>query len=161
MFETSQEESGAGAAKIVGGVIAVVVVLLVIVYFVFLRGQPNAATGGTAATAAKAAVSGEKPDALRDLRIIGEPNLHRDPATQTMAVWDFRVENRSRSIGYKNIQYATNYLDAQGGSIRQSSGTLSDQVDPTDQHTFSVNDGLYPVGTTRYTIELKGAQPAQ
>ena len=162
MFETAQEESGSGSAKIVGGVIAVVAVLLVVVYFLFLRGESTPTTGaGAAAGAANAAATAEKPDAMRDLHIVGQPNLHRDPATGTMAVWDLRVENRSRSTAYKDLQYATNYLNAAGESIRQGSGTLSDQVDAADQHSFTVNDGLYPVGTNRYTIELKGAQPAQ
>ena len=158
MFETSQEESGAGAAKIVGGVIAVVVVLLVVVYFVFLKGSTS--TTGAKPAATKTAASGEKPDPMRDLHIVGQPNLHRDPATQTQAVWDFRVENRSKSTAYKDIQYVTTYYDAQGAATSHQ-GTLNEQVDPADQHTFSVNEGLYPMGTTRYTIELKGAQPVQ
>jgi len=158
MFETAQEESGSGTAKIVGGVIAVVAVLLVVVYFVYLRGESTPTAG---AGANQVAATGEKPDPMRDLHIVGQPNLHRDPATGTMAVWDLRVENRSKTIAYKDLQYSTNYLNANGESIRQGSGTLSDQVDAADQHSFTVNDGLYPVGTNRFTIELKGAQPAQ
>jgi len=161
MFETSQPEESSGSGKIVGLVIAVVAVVLVVVYFVFLRGQPPAATDTGAGTgAATAAPSGEKPDPLRDLSIM-KSNLHRDQ-TQTMAMWDIVVSDRSRSTGYKGIRYATNYYNAQDAVIYHNEGTLPDAVDPGDQHTFTnINDGLYPVGTARYTIEIKGAEPAQ
>ena len=162
MFESSQEESGSGAAKTVGGVIVVVVVLLVVVYFAFLRQGPTATTGAkpAGASAANTAASGEKPDPMRDLTIV-KFNLHRDQ-TQTMAIWDIQVANRSRSQAYKDVKYATNYYNASEAVIYHNEGTLSEVVDPADQHTFSnINDGLYPVGATRYTIEIKGAQPAQ
>lgn len=161
MFETSQQEESSGSGKIVGGVIAVVAVLLVVVYFLFLRGQPPAATATGAGVGAKsAAATAEKPDPMRDLSIM-KSNLHRDQ-TQTMAMWDIVVANRSRSTGYKGIRYATDYYNNQDAVIYHNEGTLPDSVDPGDQHTFtSVNDGLYPVGTARYTIQLKGAEPAQ
>ena len=162
MFESAQQEEGSGTAKIVGGVIAIVIVLLVVVYFMYLHGQPAStpASMGAAAAAAKAAASGEKPDPMKDLTIL-KFNLRRDQ-TQTMAIWDIQVANRSRVSAYKDLQYATNYYNNQDTVIYHNEGTLSDQVDPADQHTFSqINDGLYPVGTTRYTIEIKGATPAQ
>lgn len=158
MFETSQQDESSGMGKIVGSVIAVVAVALVLVYFLFLRGQPPATTGTGAGV--KAAATGEKADPMRDLSIV-KSNLHRDQ-TQTQAMWDIVVANRSRSTGYKGIRFATNYYNGQDAVIYHNEGVLPDPVDPGDQHTFSsINDGLYPVGTARYTIELKGAEPAQ
>lgn len=160
MFESSQQEDSSGTVKIVGGVIAIVAVLLVVVYFLFLHGQPPAATATGAGTGAKAAATSEKPDPMRDLSIM-KSNLRRDQ-TQTMAMWDIVVANRSRAVSYTGIRYATNYYNSQDAVIYHNEGTLPDPVEPGDQHTFtSVNDGLYPVGTARYTIELKGAEPAQ
>lgn len=161
MFENAQQEQGGGSGKIVGGVIAVVLVICLVVYFVFLRGQPPAGTAtGAGKSTATVAANGEKPDALKDLSII-RSNLRRDQ-TQTMAMWDIVVANRSRTFGYKDIKYATNYYNGSDAVIYHNEGTLPDVVDPGDQHTFSsVNDGLYPVGTARYTIELKGADAAQ
>jgi hypothetical protein len=162
MFETSEEQARSGTAKLVGGVIAVVAVVLVVVYFAFLRQEPTSTTGAkpAGASAAKTAASGEKPDPMRDLTIL-KFNLHRDQ-TQTMAIWDIQVANRSRTQSYKDVRYATNYYNGQDAVIYHNEGTLSEVVDPSDQHTFnSINDGLYPVGATRYTIELKGAQPVQ
>ena len=161
MFETSQQEEGSSTTKIVGGVIAVVAVILVVVYFLFLHGQPPAGTAtGAGKSPSTAAADTAKPDPLRDLSII-RSNLRRDQ-TQTMAMWDIIVANRSRGVAYRNIQYATNYYNASDAVIYHNEGTLPDVIEPGDQHTFeSVNDGLYPVGTTRYTIEIKGADAAQ
>jgi hypothetical protein len=157
MFETSQEEPSTGMAKHIGIVLAIVAVLLVVVYFAFLRGATSTTSTKTAATAA---AGSEKADPMRDLSIV-KFNLHRDQ-TQTMAMWDIDVANRSRSIAYKDIQYVTNYYNAQDTLVYRNQGTLSDIVQPADQHAFdNINDGLYPVGTARYTIEIKGAQAAQ
>jgi hypothetical protein len=162
MFETSQQEQGSGSGKIVGGVIAVVAVVLVVVYFLFLHGQPQSTpeTRGAATRAADAAATGEKPDPAKDLSIV-KSNLRRDTQTQTMAMWDIQVANRNKGYGYKDIHYATTYYNAQNDVLRQGGGTLGEQVDPGDQHSYSVNDGLYPVGTVRYTVELKDAAPVQ
>lgn len=162
MFETSQQEESSSTAKIIGGVVAVVAVILVVVYFLVLHEQQPAgtATGAGTSTSSAAADTGETPDPLRDLRIV-RSNLRRDQ-TQTMAMWDIIVANRSRSVGYKNIQYATNYYNASDTVIYHNEGTLSEVIEPGDQHTFeAVNDGLYPVGTARYTIEIKGAEAVQ
>ena len=161
MFETSQQEQNTGSAKIVGGVIAIVAVLLVVVYFLFLHGLPSATTAtGAGAAATKAAGSGKPADPMRDLSIV-KSNLHRDQ-TQTQAMWDIVVANRSRDHGYKGIRFATNFYNASDAVIYHNEGTLADTVEPGDQHSFtSINDGLYPVGTARYTIELKGADPVQ
>lgn len=95
---------------------------------------------------------------MKDLKI-AKSTMHRDQ-TQTMAIWDIQVENRAKGTGYKDIKYATNYYNAQDAVIYHNEGTLADAVDPADQHTYSnINDGLYPVGTVRYTIEIKGATP--
>lgn len=158
MFETSQQEQGSGSGKVVAGVIAVVAVLLVAVYFLFLRGQEGAAPGGAKPSAAQGATATGPADPMKDLRIVS-PTLHRDQ-TQTMAMWDFKVENRAKGVGYKDIKYATNYYNAQGAVIYHNEGTLSEPVDPNDQHSYTnINDGLYPVGTANYTIEIKGATP--
>lgn len=161
MFETAQEEQNTGTVKIIGGVIAVVAVLLVAVYFLYLHEQPAGETAAGAGTGTSAtAATAEPPDPMRDLSIV-RSNLRRDQ-TQTMAMWDIIVANRSRANGYKSIQYATNYYDSAGNVIYHNEGTLPDVVEPGDQHTFSsINDGLYPVATSRYTIELKGAEPVQ
>jgi hypothetical protein len=163
MFENAQTESSSGSGKIIGGVVVVVAVLLAAVYFLFLRGTGPANGGGAAGSAsAKAAATGEKPDPMKDLTIL-HFNLGRDQATQTMAIWDIQVQNRNHGgYGYKNLKYATNYYNGQDALVYHNVGTLSDTVDPGDQHTYSqINDGLYPVGTTRYTIELTGADPVQ
>ena len=160
MFETSQEEPSTGTTKIIGGVIAVVVVLLVVVYFAFLRNLSGPAAPSAAASGTQGAVTAGSADPMKDLTIT-RFNLHRDQ-TQTMAMWDIQVANRSKAHAYKNIHYSTNYYNAQDQVIYHNEGTLSDPVDPSDERTFSqINDGLYPVGTTRYTIELKGADPVQ
>jgi hypothetical protein len=161
MFENAQPEQNSGSGKIVGGVIVVAAIIIGVVYFAYFHDQPStgAATGGGSAATTTAA-SGEKPDPMRDLKIV-RSNLRQDQ-TQTMAMWDIVVGNRSRDFGYKNIKYATNYYNAQDAVIYSNEGTLPEAVEPNDQHTFSsVNDGLYPVGTARYTIELKGAEPAE
>ncbi len=163
MFENAQPAPSSGSGKVIGGVIVVVLVLLAVVYFAFLRGasSPSATAGATTAATTKAAATGEKPDPMKDLTIL-HFNLGRDKATQTMAIWDIQVQNRSRAYGYKNLKYATNYYNAQDALVYHNEGTLSDTVDPGDQHTYTeINDGLYPVGTTRYTIEIKGADPVQ
>ena len=159
MFETSQQEPSGGTGKIIGGVIVVAVVLLAVVYFVFLHGLPALTPFAQTPAATGAAASAEVGDAdpMRDLTI-SKFNLGRDQ-TQTMSMWDIQVANRSRVFGYKDIQYATNYYDASGNVIYQGSGVLPGQLDPGDQRTITgINDGLYPLNTTRYTIELKGAQ---
>ena len=160
MFETSQEEPSSGTGKIIGGVIAVVGVLLVVVYFAFFHSATQTTT--TSATANQSAVNTEPADPMKDLAIVGTPNLYRDQATQTMAMWNIQVANRSKSHAYKDIRYATKYFNAQGAVIYQNEGTLKGQVEPSDQQAFTeINDGLYPVGTNNFTIELKGAQPVQ
>ena len=163
MFETAQQEPSAGTGKIIGGVIAILLVALVVLYFLYFRQEPAAtpAAGTGAATAgATAATGGEAPDPMRDLTI-SKFNLGRDQ-TQTMALWDIQLANRSRSHAYKNIQYATNYYNAEGALLYHNEGTLSEQLEPGDQRNISqINDGLYPVGTVRYTIELKGAEAVQ
>ena len=160
MFEHTQPEPNSGSGKIVGIVIAVVLVAIVVVYFMFLR-EPASTTGANAAaSAAKTAGTAEKANPMKDLTIL-KFNLHRDQ-TQTQAIWDIEVANRSKTYGYKDIKYATNYYNNQDAVVYHNEGTLSEPVDPADQHTFSsINDGLYPVGTVRYTIEIKGAQPVQ
>ena len=163
MFETSQQEPGGGAAKIVGAAVAVAAVLMVVMYFLFVRGEPGTAPGTAAPGAMSAACEGVSvadAEPMRDLAIM-KFNLGRDQ-TQTMALWDIQLANRSRCIAYREIQYATNYYDNAGNVIYQNQGALPGEIGPRDQRTITeINDGLYPLATTRYTIELKGAQAYQ
>ena len=159
MFETSQQEPSSQAPKIIIGAIVVVLALFGVLYFTHLS-QPAtpAATAGAGAPGAAAPAGAESANPMRDLQIL-KSNLGRDRQTSTMAMWDVQLVNRSRTIGYRAIQYATNYYDAQGNVLSTRGGTFAEQLDPMDQKTFTqINDGLYPVGTTRFTIEIKGAQ---
>jgi len=158
MFETVQPENSSGSSKLVSVVVGVVVVLMVGFYFLFLRGEPaTTPQAGTTAAGGAAAVGGEEPNALRDLSIL-KYNLGRDQ-TGTMALWDIQLSNRSRTYTYKNIEYATNYYSADGAVLYQNQSTISDELLPGDQKTLSgINDGLYPVGTNSFTIEIKGAE---
>lgn len=160
MFETSQQESGSGSSKIVGGAVALVGVLMVGFYFLFMQGSEPAATPGegqAGMSASSAAVVDEGPaDPMRDLAI-QRFSLDRD-RTQTMAMWTIQLANRSRQHGYKDILYATKYYNSDEVLIYENSGTIAEQLDPGDQRTISeINDGLFPVGTVRYTIELTDA----
>ncbi len=160
MFETSQQESGSGSSKIVGGAVAVVGVLMVGFYFLFMHGNEPAVTPGegqAGMAASSATVEDEGPaDPMRDLAI-QRFSLDRD-RTQTMAMWTIQLANRSRQHGYKDILYATKYYNSEETLIYQNSGTIAEQLDPGDQRTISeINDGLFPVGTVRYTIELTDA----
>lgn len=161
MFETSQQEQSSQAPKIIIGAIVVVLALFGVLYFAHLREGPAAPAAGAGAAAPADAAGGETPDPMRDLQIL-KFNLGRDQQTQTMAMWDIQVVNRSRTASYRDIQYATNYYDAQDNVLSTRGGTFPEPLEPTDQKMFTqLNDGLYPVGTTRYTIEIKGAQPVQ
>jgi hypothetical protein len=158
MFETSQQSPSGGDTKLIAGVIGIGVVLMVVAYFVFFRHAGTVAPQTAAPAAAMGAANTPVPDAqpLMDLGI-QRNNLGRDQ-TQTMAIWDLVISNRSREITYRNIQYATNYYDGAGNVIQQGSGTLPGEVGPGEQQTFSgINDGLYPLATTRYTIEIRSA----
>jgi hypothetical protein len=163
MFETSQQESGSGSSKIIGGAVAVVGVLMVGFYFLFMQGGEPAGTPGEGqagmATSSAPVEDEGPPDPMRDL-VIQRFSLDRD-RTQTMAMWTIQLANRSRQHGYKDIQYETNYYDSNETLIYQNSeGIIAEQLDPGDQRTISeINDGLYPVGAVRYTVELKGATP--
>ena len=159
MFENAQQEPSGGHTKIIAGVIAVLMAGWAVVYFSHFRGAAPETTPAPAAAAAPSGGGAPAPDAdfKRDLAI-GKFNLGRDQ-TQTMAMWDIQVSNRSRTIGYKNIKYATNYYDANGNIIYQGAGTLPGELVPGDQQTISgVNDGLYPLATVRYTIEFTAAE---
>lgn len=165
MFETIQPESSSTShtGKIVAGVIVVVLLAFGVLYFTHLSQEPAPGAASQSATGAPtpAATGDEKPEPLRDLQIL-KFNLGRDQQTQTMAMWDIQVANRSRAFAYKDIQYATNYYDASNNVLYQNEGTIPEQLAPMDQRTVTqINDGLYPVGTVRYTIEIKGAQAVQ
>ena len=159
MFETVQPEQNSGSSKVVGVVIVAVVVVMVGFYFLFLRGEPGETPRGdaTAAASGGAAMGDEEPNAQRDLSIL-KSNMGRDQ-TGTMALWDIQLSNRSRTLTYRNIRYATNYYSGDGALLYQNENTLSDELTPGDQKTISgLNDGLFPVGTVNYTIEIKSAE---
>jgi hypothetical protein len=158
MFENAQQEPSGGNTKTVAGVIVVLMAILGGVYFVYFRG-PAPATAPAAAPAAETA-GGGTPAANADYKLdlaIQKNSLGRDQ-TQTMAMWDIQIYNRSRQYAYRNIKYATNYYDAGGNVIHQGGGTLEGEVQPGDYRTITgVNDGLYPLATVRYTFEITGA----
>jgi len=163
MFETSQPEQSSQAPKIITGAIVVVMALFGVLYFGHLSQEPAAAPAAAAETATPAADAAPAADAdpARDLQILRSA-LGRDRQTQTMAMWDVQVVNRSRSVAYRNIEYVTSYYDAQQNLLATRGGTFPEPMAPSDQKTFAqVNDGLYPVGTVSYTIGIKGAQGAQ
>ena len=161
MFETIQPESNAssGTGKIVAGVIVVVLVAFGVLYFTYLRQEPApGAASQSAAAPTPAAMGDETAEPLRDLQIL-KYNLGRDQQTQTMAMWDIQLANRSRAFTYRNIEYATNYYDASDNLLYSNTGTISQPLEPMGQQAFSrINDGLYPVGTVRYTIQITGAE---
>ena len=158
MFETAQQEPGSGSTKVVGMAVAIVAVLMVVLYFLFLRGEPTATPeGGAGAATSAATAAAEEPNPARDLVIVNF-KLGRDQ-TQTMALWDLQLSNRSRANGYRNIQYSTNYYSDNGDLLYHNEGTLEGEMTPGDQRTIAqLNDGLYPVGTSRFTIEITNAE---
>jgi hypothetical protein len=159
MFETAQQEPSGGNTKLVAGVIVVLMTVLVVLYFVYFHGAEPATTGAPAApTAAARPANTPVPDAEPNMDLsISRYNLGRDQ-TQTMAMWDLQISNRSREITYRNINYVTNYYDAAGNLLYTGSGVLPGELGPGDQQTFTgINDGLYPVATVRYTIEIRSA----
>ena len=163
MFETSQQEQSSQAPKIIIGAIVVVMGLFGVLYFGHLNQEPTAAPAAAAQPASSAADAAPAADAnpTRDLQIL-KSNLGRDRQTQTMAMWDVQLVNRSRAITYRNIEYVTNYYDARMTLLSTRGGTFPEPMTPSDQKTFAqVNDGLYPVGTASYTIGIKGAQGSQ
>jgi hypothetical protein len=159
MFETSQQAPSGGDTKLIAGVIVVIMAVLGVLYYLYVHTAP-ATTPQSAAPAAAPAqpATTPVPDAQPAIDLaIQRNNLGRDQ-TQTMAMWDLQIANRSRELTYRNLQYATNYYDAAGNLLYQGSGTLPGELGPGEQRTFSgINDGLYPVNTTRYTIEIKSA----
>ena len=157
MFENAQQAPSGGSTKIIGGVLVVAVVIMAVLYFVFFSGAPPAATPGAAPAAAVGAANTPAPDAhyRRDIVII-RSNMGRDQ-TQTMAMWDLQVSNRSREITYRNIKYTTSYYDGGNNVIQQGTGTLEGELAPGAQRSISINDGLYPLATARYGIEFTGA----
>ncbi|MGH9784470.1 MAG: hypothetical protein ACRD88_09815, partial [Terriglobia bacterium] len=110
MFETSQQESSTQAPKIIIGAIVVVMAAFGVYYFTHLSQEPATAPAAAAETATSAADAAPAADAdpMRDLQIL-RSNLGRDQQTQTMAMWDVQIVNRSRAIAYRNIEYVTNY----------------------------------------------------
>ena len=164
MFETSQPEQSSQAPKIIIGAIVVVMALFGVLYFGHLNQEPAAAPAPTAeagtGTPADAAPAADA-DPMRDLQILRN-NLGRDRQTQTMAMWDVQIVNRSRTVAYRNIEYVTNYYDAQMNLLSTRGGTFAEPMAPMDQKSFAqINDGLYPVGTASYTIGIKSAQGGQ
>jgi hypothetical protein len=150
---------------IVGGAIVVILALFGVFYFTYLSQEPAtapAAMGGATSAASPATpadLSAANP--LLDLQIV-QQNLGRDNQTQTMAMWNVRLVNRNRAVAYRNIQYETNYYDAQQNLLSTRGGTFPEPLAPSDQKTFAqLNDGLYPVGTASFTIGIKAAEAAQ
>ena len=165
MFETSQQEQSSQAPKIIIGAIVVILAAFAVFYFTYLSQEPAAppaaAAGAEAPAAAAAPADAADADPMRDLQIL-RSNLGRDRQTQTMGMWDVQVVNRSRTVAYRNIEYVTNYYDAQMNLLSTRGGTFPEPMEPMDQKSFAqINDGLYPVGTASYTIGIKSAQATQ
>ena len=158
MFETSQQSPSGGDTKLIAGVIVVIMAVLGVLYYFYVHTAPAATPQSAAPAAAAQPAMTPVPDAQPGIDLaIQRNNLGRDQ-TQTMAIWDLQIANRSRELTYRNLQYATNYYDGAGNVLYQGSGTLPGELGPGEQRTFSgINDGLYPVNTTRYTIEIKSA----
>jgi hypothetical protein len=159
MFENAQQEPSGGHTRVVAGVIVVLMAVLGVWYYFNIHTAPPAATQ-TAAPAAAAPSGGGAPapdaDFKRDL-VVQKVDLGRDQ-TQTMALWAFQIQNRSRTIAYKNLKYKTTYFDAGGNIVRQGAGDVPDTVDAGDLHTVTgLNDGLYPLNTSRFTVEITAA----
>lgn len=164
MFENSQPEENSRAGLIVGGAIVVVMAAFGIFYLTHLSQEPAAAPAASAAAEARPAATPEEIAAanpLVDLQIV-QNSLGRDNQTQTMAIWNVRLVNRSRTVAYRNIQYETNYYGAQQNLLSTRGGTFPEPLAPGDQKTFAqINDGLYPVGTASFTIGIKAAEAGQ
>ena len=158
MFENSQQEPNSGSGKTIGIVVGVAVIVMAVLYFTVFSGQPEpAAKKPTAAATGGGGKPAPDADFKKDL-VVDRPKLGRDQ-TQTMAVWSFQVENRSRTYGYRNLKYTTTYYDGANNVVRNGSGSIPDEVAPGDQVTVSsINDGLYPLNTQRYTIEISSAE---
>jgi hypothetical protein len=159
MFENAQQEPSGHDTKIIAGVIVVIMAVLGVLYYFYIHTAPPAATQPKA-PAADASSGGGAPAAEADFRrdlVVQRPNLARDQ-TQTMSVWSFQIQNRSRAIGYRNLKYTTTYYDGANNVIHQGSGSIPDEVVPGDLHTVSsLNDGLYPLNTARYEIDISAA----
>ena len=158
MFENAQQEPSGHDTKIVAGVIVVIMAVLGGLYFAFVHNAPVPTTQPKAAAAASSGGGAPAADAnfKADL-VVDRPNLGRDK-TQTMSVWSLQIVNRSRTYGYRNLKYATTYYDGAQNVIHQGSGSIPDEISPADQRTISnINDGLYPLNTQRYTIEISSA----
>ncbi|HWP85462.1 MAG TPA: hypothetical protein VNN17_09750 [Terriglobia bacterium] len=158
MFETAQQEPSGANTKLVAGVIVVMMAVLAGVYFAYFHGAEPATTQTQAPPPAARPANTPVPDANHQMDlVIVRNNLGRDQ-TNTMAIWDLQISNRSREITYRNLQYVTTYYDAAGNQIHQGSGTLPGELPPGAVETFSgINDGLYPPTTARYTIEIRAA----
>ena len=166
MFETSQPEESNRTGLIVGGSIVVFLALFGVFYFTYLSQEPATAPAVTAGAGAAAQPTVTPEDLaaanpMLDLQII-QQDLGRDNQTQTMAMWNVRLVNRNRLVAYRNIQYETNYYDAQQNLLSTRGGTFPEPMAPSDQKTFAqLNDGLYPVGTASFTIGIKAAEAGQ
>ncbi len=164
MFETSQPEESSKTSLIVGGAIVVVLSAFGVFYFTYLAGEPAAAPAAGPAAAAPPTATPEdiaNANPMIDLQILSQ-DLGRDNQTQTMVMWNVRLSNRNRVVAYRNIQYETNYYDGQRNLLSTRGGTFPEPMAPGDQKTFGqLNDGLFPVGTVGYTIEIKSAEAGQ
>ena len=158
MFENAQQEPSGNTTKVIGGVLVVALLVMAGIYFMLPKDEAPAGAPAAAPGAAPSAANTPVPDAdfHRDI-VAMRVTLSRDQ-TQTQAIWTIQVSNRSREITYRNIKYATNYLDNTNNVIQRGSGTLPGELGPGEQRTFTgLNDGLYPLATVSYNVEWLGA----
>ncbi len=159
MFETSQAEPSSNSKVIVAIVIALFVVGLGgAYYFVFRHADtPAAEAAPSTAPADTPAADLADADPEADLAILSI-NLRPD-TTETQALLDIRISNRSRQFAYSEIEYETSYVDTAGNLISQRTGVLLGALQPGDQQNLTgINDGLFPLGASSYSMEIRAAQ---
>src|SRR5687768_2648176 len=130
MFENAQQEPSGSSTKVMVGVLVLAVVVMAGLYFAFFAGESPAGSPSAAPAANRSAANTPAPDAdfRRDI-VATRVDLSRNQ-TQTQAIWTIQVSNRSRDITYRNIKYATNYLDNGDNLIQRGSGTLPGELAP-------------------------------
>jgi len=140
-------------------VIGVFLVALGGSYFFYFNQPEESAAQAEPAVAPVAAEPADLADAnpVTDLAILSI-DLRPDP-TETQALLDIRISNRSRQFAYSEIEYETSYTDMAGNLTSQREGILPGMLNPGDQQNLTgINDGLFPLGASSYSMEIRGAK---
>jgi len=154
MFELQEERKPESTLWVWIGASAVVVVLAAgALLYMMSRGDAEAPALGS--SPAQSAVVGDA-DPLRDLGII-RVSMSKDP-TGMVAVWLVHLRNRSTVYAYRDIQYETTYIGADGRPLVVNTGTIEGSIEPGGEKIVSeLRDVLYPDGTVEYRFRLTGA----